>query len=236
MDKALEVKQRADALDELKLKQIEKALDLMSSTTNWVIGSLVLIAFAIYNISKDETIYILGFKLDEKVAGLAIYTVVFGLNLYILKLSDSLRNGYKAMSETGKQRGKELLQNHLWICNPFAKTREGKNSFFDSVGYGLFTVLWWIGFVLGFKLSIKMMQSPAGLTVTIVIMILYSAVGILTAGIYGNLWGLQDSFMESITPNKKRQRLSLCLYVLSVLAFLLFIFWEFKDRIIKIIS
>jgi hypothetical protein len=108
-------------LNDSLIKNIEKVLDTLSNTTNWVIGSLVVIAFSLSSIENDK-IELFGFKVSEKEAGLAMFTFVFGLNFYMLKLSRSLRYYYFQLGNDKLSEARDIMQKHFWICNPFSKT------------------------------------------------------------------------------------------------------------------
>lgn len=201
--------EKSENLEEFALKQIETILDSLSNTTNWIIGSLMVIAFSLSGIEED-TIEMFGFKVSVEVAGLAMFTFVFGLNFYILKLSRSLKHSYSYLSADKKTAAQNSMRAHFWICNPFAFS-SSKPTFIDSIGYLIFVLLWWIGFSLGFKLSSPFTFSTLSI-ITGIIAILFLVVGLATGLTYGKLpWERNEiSFASQVTKNKLRDYLGWC--------------------------
>jgi hypothetical protein len=194
-------------LQDISLKQIERILDSLGSTTNWIIGSLVVIAFSSSSIENGK-IEMFGFKVPEKEAGLAMFTFVFGLNFYILKLSRSLKFLYLQLGDNNIGQIKETMQKHFWICNPFSKTGTTP-TLIDSIGYPIFILLWWLGFSLGFKLSTPFNSSTLSLITAATGIFFFSVVGIATGLTYGKLpWKKKSSFSNQVTNNGLRDFLA----------------------------
>lgn len=206
-----------------EIKNLQKVLNSLSSTTNWIIGALVVTAFTAFSSSTK----VFGFDVDKDKAGLALFTIVTGLNFYILKLSKSLQYFYSKVEN--KQAAKNILQQHLWIGNPFAKGVSDKSSFFDSIGYCIFILLWWVGFILGFKLSFTVNTSLISLVAVLLLIVLFSWVGIATGLLFGKApWEKRKSFSDNVTPNKVREVLSLVAIVIGWFFFLCINWKEIK--------
>src|SRR4051812_47308750 len=100
---------------EICLTNIEKCLDSLSSTTNWIIGSLIVIAFTDAATANGQ-FEVFGSKIPAKEAGLAMFIFVFGLNFYIYKLSRKVFYYYDSIDEKDRIEARTIMSTHIWIC------------------------------------------------------------------------------------------------------------------------
>src|SRR6266700_901348 len=80
-----------------------------------------------------------------------MFTVLFFINLYIYRLFSTIVHAYEEISD--KERIRFILQRHLLIANPFAKSLDSGVTPTDSIGYPVYFLLWWVAFALALRLS-----------------------------------------------------------------------------------
>lgn len=175
--------------------QIEKYLDSLSTTTNWIIGSLFVIIISNPGSAKTK-IKIFDLEIDAQNASLVMFCFIISLNFYILKLSSGILNLYTQLQQDKRAEAVILMQTHQWICNPFCKTNDATNNIIESAGYAFFTMLWWGALII----TVSLWPQYYNFSKTIALMlsvILYFVIGIKTAFVYTKLNKLQE-FQNSL--------------------------------------
>lgn len=205
-------------------KKMETVLDDLSKTSIWVFSSLVIIVITVVsnesttdisNLSLGEVFKIFGFEVKKKYSGIIMFSILLGLNFYMLKLFVHLHSIYKReyANPQMKQDMMDVLKTHSWVFNPFAQT---SNSFWakalDISGYPLLNLMWWLGFSLAFKLTFESGGFYVGICIALAIA--YSILGIISGFVINEI-------VVNVAPNTTRLILANAAILLGIALFCL---------------